>query len=123
MDDQHFRTGILDNVAGLFRRIVPVDRYDIGAAQTCPEGRFHESEIVAHVDRDDVAGTDTEAGISARGALGARVHLRLCLDPIANPDPRTHRVPPGPLAVPGYRGCGVGEDGDPAPLVCDISAR
>ena len=70
MHDQRLGAAVAQDVAGLVRLVVPVDRAGIAAGLARDQHRFEERDLVAQHDRHDIAFADAE--LAERGHAAQR---------------------------------------------------
>ena len=96
MDDDRLGARILEDVARLVGRIVPVDRRRIGADQTGGDGGLEKGKVVPEIDRNDIARADAETAEAARRLRRPQRQRRMIHHARARPHHRfAHRRLPG----------------------------
>ena len=93
VDDQRLGAAVAQDVAGLVRLVVPVDRAGIAAGAARDQHRLEERQLVAQHDRDDVGFADAELRQAADAAQRALLDRGAIAPHLARNDRRDHRSP------------------------------
>ncbi len=96
--DQHACLAILQDVAGLLGREVPVDRHRVGAEQAGRTRGFQGGDVVAQEQRHGVRGADAERLQAGGGTGGAHLHGFDGGGAVAAEDRAAHGAPSASMA-------------------------